>query len=225
MTRNSPLLDGLLTEVKQQVLAAIFLFPDRSWYLHELARHLKIPVSSVQHQLGVFVAAHLLTRRKDGNRVYYQADRSCPIFLPLAEILWKTAGLADVVRDALKPLAAKISVAFIYGSVGSGEERASSDVDLMIIGRAALSEIADVLRPAEEKVEREINATVYTVQEFLKKVKEGHHFLTSVLDKELLFIHGTADDLAKLIERPASQTAQDKPGGSSRPARRRRTRP
>src|ERR1700738_2853965 len=107
--------------------------PDRPWYLHELARHLKIPVSTVQHELGVFVAARLLTRRKDGNRVYFQADRSCPIFRPLAAILWKTAGLADVVRAALSPLAASINVAFIYGSVASKKEGASSDVDLMII--------------------------------------------------------------------------------------------
>ncbi len=221
MLRTSPLLDGLLTKVKQQVLAATLLQPDRPWYLHELARHLRVPVSSVQHELGVFVAAGLLTRRADGNRVYYQADRACPISRPLSEILWKTTGLADLVRDALKPLAAKIDVAFIYGSVAAEEEHASSDVDLMIVGRAALSEIAAVLPPIEDRIGRSINPTVYTTQEFLRKLKAGHHFLTSVLDKELLFVHGTADHLAKLTGRPPGPPSQDRAVRAPRPASRR----
>ncbi len=221
MVRRSPLLDGVLSKVKQQVLAATFLQPDRPWYLHELARHLTIPPSSIQHELAVFVASGLLTRRKDGNRVYYQADRTCPIFRPLSEILLKTAGLADVLREALKPLAARLDVAFIYGSIAAQEERSSSDVDLMVIGGALLSDIAGVLGSAEETIGREINPSVYTTQEFLKKLKEGHHFLTSILEKELLFVHGTPDNLAKLTGRSTSSATQDKRRRTSRPARRR----
>jgi predicted nucleotidyltransferase len=194
----------------------------RSWYLHELAKHLRVPPSSVQHELRLFASVGILTRKVDGNRVYYQADQSSSVFRALAEVLRKTSGLADVVRDALKPLAVKLEVAFIYGSVVAGEERASSDVDLMIIGRAPLSEIAGVLRAAEDEVGRNINPTVYTAQEFLKKTKAGHHFLTSVLEKELLFVYGTADDLAELTGRANGEAAQNEPGRVARSSRRRR---
>ena len=222
MDRTKGLLDALTTRVKQRVLSATLLHPERSWYLHELAKHLHIPPSSVQHELRIFASAGLLTRKKHGNRVYYQADQSSPVFRPLAEVLRKTSGLADVVRDALKPLAAELQVAFIYGSVAAGEEKASSDVDLMIVGRAPLSEIAGVLRAAEDEVGRDINPTVYTTQEFLKKIKEGHHFLTSVLEKELLVVHGTAGDLAKLAGRSIGQAAQNQSDRVARSSRRRR---
>jgi predicted nucleotidyltransferase len=222
MDRTTSLLDALTTCGKQRVLSATLLHPERSWYLHELAKHLRIPVSSVQHELRLFASVGILTRKVDGNRVYYQADQRSPVFRALAEVLLKTSGLADVVRDALKPLAAKLEVAFIYGSVVAGEERASSDVDLMIIGRAPLSEIAGILRGAEDEVGRNINPTVHTTQEFLKKTKAGQHFLTSVLEKELLFVYGTAHDLAKLTGRPDGEAAQNEPIRVARSPRSRR---
>jgi predicted nucleotidyltransferase len=222
MDRTTPLLDALTTRLKQRVLSATLLHPERSSYLHELAKHLHVPASSVQHELRLFASVGILTRKVDGNRVYYQADQSSPIFRALSEVLRKTSGLADVVRDALKPLAVKLEVAFIYGSVVAGEERATSDVDLMIVGRAPLSEIAGVLRAAEEEVGRSINPTVYTSREFLKKIRAGHHFLTSVLERELLFVHGTADDLAELTGRSNGEAALSEPGRVARSSRRRR---
>jgi predicted nucleotidyltransferase/DNA-binding HxlR family transcriptional regulator len=223
MDRTQPILDALTTRAKQRVLSATLLHPERSWYLHELAKHLQISPSTLQHELRLFSAAGLLKRTQHGNRVYYQADRNSPVFRPLAEVLIKTSGLVDVVKHALKPLAVALDVAFIYGSVAAGEEGASSDVDLMIIGRASLSDVAAALPEAEKEIGREINPTVYTTKEFLKNVKEGHHFLTSVLQKELLFVNGTSDDLAKLTGRTVSEAPQDKREGASRSLRRRRT--
>jgi len=40
-----------------------------------------------------------------------------------------------VLADALKPAAAKITWAFVYGSIASGHEQSDSDIDLMIIGK------------------------------------------------------------------------------------------
>ena len=90
--------------------------------MHELAKHLHIAPSSVQHELRLFASAGLLTRREHGNRVYYQADTNSPVFRALAGLLLRTAGLAEVLKTALKPLVSKLDLAFIYGSVASGEE-------------------------------------------------------------------------------------------------------
>jgi len=135
--------------------------------------------------------------------VAFQADRTCPIFPDLSRMLEKTAGLADVVRFALAPLASKIEIAFIYGSVASREERSSSDVDLMIVGKANLADLAVVIRPLEEELGRSVNVSVYTTQEFRKRRNERNHFLSSVLKTELLFIVGRPDDLARFADRTA----------------------
>ena len=224
MERTSPVMDVLLPKTKQHLLSAILLQPDRSWYLRELARHLHVPSSSLQRELAQFVEAGIVAKRQDGNRVYFQADRTCPIFQELSKMLTKTVGLADLVRNALTPLKAKIDLAFIYGSVASSEERSSSDVDLMLVGKATLADLAVVLRSLEEQLGRSVNTTVYTSHEFLKRISEKNHFLSSVLKTELLFIFGTSDDLARLTERAKDTSSYDQPAGDSRSPRRRRAR-
>lgn len=203
MKRTSPVLDALLPQTRQHLLSAILLQPERSWYLSELARRLHVPPSSLQRELAQFSEAGIVTRRLDGNRVYFQADPTCPIFPDLSRMLAKTAGLADVVRSALAPLRSRIEIALIYGSIASRQERSSSDVDLMIIGKADLAALALVLRPLEEELGRSVNVSVYTILEFRKRLKERNHFLSSVLKTELLFILGKPDDLTRLANRAA----------------------
>jgi hypothetical protein len=221
--RRSGLLDSLTTRTKQRLLAATVLDPDREWYLLELARQLGVPPSSIQRDLAGFVQAGVLRRRSHGNRVYFRADTDCPIFTELRSVLLKTAGLVEVLREALAPLSAKIELAFVYGSIASSEEHSTSDVDLMVVGGAKLSDIASKLRRAEAQTGRNINPTVYTGQEFARKVGERSHFLTTVLQKEILFVHGGKGDLDRLARGPAREAPQNKPRGVAGSSRRRRT--
>lgn len=202
MERKSPIADVLLGKTKQNLLSAILLQPERSWYLSEVARYLQVPPSSLQRELAQFVESGIVVKRQDGNRVYFQADRTCPVFEELFGLLTKTVGLADLVRDALTPFQDRIELAFIYGSVATSRERSSSDVDLMLVGEATLAEVAFPVRELESRLGRVVNLTVYTSLEFAKRVAEKNHFLTAVLETELLFILGTANDLARLVKRP-----------------------
>jgi len=109
--------------------------------------------------LAQFVEAGIVARRQDGNRVYYQADRSCPLFQELSQILARAVGPVDVVRSALVPLGSRIELAFIYGSIAASEERSSSDVDLMVIGQVSLADLAVTLRLLEEQLGRNVHPT------------------------------------------------------------------
>ncbi|MCX6605177.1 MAG: ArsR family transcriptional regulator [Acidobacteria bacterium] len=207
MERRSPAVDVLLAKTKQRLLSAVLLQPNRAWYLSELARHLNVPPSSVQRELTQFVRAGIFAKRQDGNRVYFQADPTCPIFPELSSILTKTVGLADVVRQALAPLATELDLAFIYGSIATSKEHSSSDVDLMLIGAATLADLAIPLRSLESSLARSVNPTVYSTEEFRRRVAAKNHFLLSVLETKLLFILGTDNDLARLIELAKSSAA------------------
>src|SRR5215813_13177005 len=127
-------LDALFPRIRQAILVATVLHPDRWWYLSDLAKHLGVRPSSLQRELATLVEAGILQRREDGNRVYFQANPDCPFLSELQGLLVKTAGIVDVLRETLAPFAKRIDWAFIYGSVARAEELASSDVDLMIIG-------------------------------------------------------------------------------------------
>jgi len=195
--RNVRPLDALLPKTRQGVLAAVLLQPEKAWYISELAQRMGVPPSSLQRELHDLAKAGILKTHRQGRMAYYQANAESPIFSDLRGLLLKTAGLVDVLADALKPVAKKISLAFVYGSIASGSERADSDIDLMVIGAVSPMELALPLRRARELLGREINPTVYTAAEFGRKRSTKDHFLTRVLEAPKLFVLGKRDELEK----------------------------
>ncbi len=98
-------------------------------------------------------------------------------------------------------MASEIQIAFVYGSVARRQERANSDVDLMVLGNAPFGEVVSALGPAQKALGREINPTVFSVSEFRSKLAAGNHFLRSVMKEKKLFVLGTENELAKLASK------------------------
>jgi DNA-binding transcriptional ArsR family regulator len=194
--RTSPSVNALFPKTRQSILAATFGEPRRWWYMRELARHLRLTPSSLQRELASLVRGGILHQRREGKHVYFQAATESPIFEELQGLILKTVGLADVIRDVLRPLAGRIQWAFIYGSVARSEERSASDVDLMIIGQVGLADVSSPLRKAERRINRAVNPTTYTGDEFAAKLKSDNHFIGTVLHSKKLFIMGEPGEFA-----------------------------
>ena len=195
MRKNVPALDSLFPSVRQGVLAATLTRPDKWWYLSELAQFLHTRPSSLQRELISLEQSGILQQRKDGRRTYFKAETRSPIFRELRSIFEKTVGLIPTLRVALRSFDNKIICAFVYGSIARREEGATSDVDLMVIGSVGLADLAPTLAKVEKRLGREVNVTDYSVEEFRKKVTEGDHFLTTVLNGSVQFVKGEQRDL------------------------------
>ena len=166
----SSLATFLLGQTRSGVLSALLLHPDASLHVRELARLTGASPGSLHRELRALSAAGLLLRREIGRQVHYQADVQCPVFGELAGLLRKTAGLVDVLRMALAPVAEQVESAFVYGSMVNGKEHAHSDVDVMIVGSIAFGAAVRALLPAQEQLRREINPTVFSTAEFARKL-------------------------------------------------------
>jgi DNA-binding transcriptional ArsR family regulator len=196
--RNSRSLDALLPRTRQGILAALLVRPDRAWYVSELARRMNVPSSSLQRELQNLTQAGILKSHRQGRMAYFRANADSPLFPDLRGLLIKTAGLVDVLADALRPLAAKLQIVFVYGSIAAGRERSDSDIDIMVIGPISPPELALTLRRARDLLGREVNPTIYTPAEFARKRATKDHFLTRVLDKPKLFVIGNSHDLGQI---------------------------
>ena len=190
------LIDVLFPKIRQGILAATLMHPERWWYMSDLARHLKVTPSSLQRELNSLFKAGILERRREGRQVYYRPDADCPILPELKGIMVKTLGLVEVLQQALKPFAKLIEYSFVFGSIARSEELGHSDIDLMIVSCLGLSEIAPEINKAEEQLGRSINPVVYTQEELAKKTQEANLFLQKVFGEEKLFVIGRQDDLA-----------------------------
>lgn len=192
------IINSLFPQTRSKVLATLLLSPKKWWYLRDLAKHLSLSPSSLQREMASLTNSGILENRKDGNRVYYRANQSCPILKELQGIMIKTNGIKDVLVDFLEKYSKKVKFAFIYGSIARNEELSESDVDLMIIGDLSLTTIGTKLTQIEEKINREINPTIYFENEFVKKTKDNH-FLKDVVSNKKIFIIGNDEEFKKFI--------------------------
>jgi predicted nucleotidyltransferase len=197
-TTKKTAIEWLLPEVRKKVLALLLTSPQQSWHLRDIARKTGSAIGTVQRELAGLAQAEIIIRRKDGNRTYYQANTGCPILPELSGLLRKTAGLADVLKNALKPLSKKIKAAFVFGSFAANSARTGSDVDLLVIGSCSFGEVAAAVGKAQDKLGREVNPSVYPIDEFRKKATAGHHFIKTVLAGPKIFLIGNENELERL---------------------------
>ena len=102
----------LLPEYRRRVLGLLLLHPDDALHGREIARRAGLPAGTVTRELVKLADAGLLQRERRGNQQIYSANKAHPIFAELASILRKTSGLADVLIDALAPVADQLRAAF-----------------------------------------------------------------------------------------------------------------
>lgn len=190
--------DALFTKTQQRVLALLYGTPDKSFYTNEIMRWADMGRGTVRRELDRLVSAGILSVTPTGNQNHYQAKPDNPIYSELLGIVRKTFGVADVVRQALKPLNSRIALAFIYGSIAKGTGARMSDIDLMLVGEGLVyGDVMDVLMPLEESLQRSVNPTIYTSADFSSKLNQNHSFLVRVMEQPRLMIRGAIDDFGK----------------------------
>lgn len=204
------LVETLFGAYRRRILGLLLLRPDESFYVREIARLIGVPAGSLHRELTLLANAGLLARTTSGNQVRYQVDHACPIREELTGIFRKTTGLADVLRDALAPIAARVRLAFVFGSVAQGKERAGSDIDVLVVGSVSFSVVVEAMSLAAERLRRDINPVVMTKSAFDTKLANRDRFLSRILREPKIFLVGDASDL--------EESAQDRPaqGASAR---------
>ena len=203
--RSTPLVHQSLSsllfpEYRRRVLGLLLLRPDEALHGREIARRTGLPAGTITRELGKLAEVGLLKREKRGNQQVYSANTGGRIYTELASILRKTSGLADVLVQALSPMAHKLRVAFVFGSVAQGRETSGSDIDVLLIGDLSFRQVVELLHPTQAVLGREVNAKVFTENEFSAKA-HVEPFLANVLAKPKLFLIGNARDVEELAGR------------------------
>lgn len=136
---------GLLAEIlssniRAEIFRNLFGIEKQSLHLREIERRTGFAVGTVQQEIKKLQRLDIITRIKDGNRINYKANTNHPLYPEIRNLVLKTSGLADVLKTALST-EAKIKIAFVFGSFARKEEKAASDVDLMVIGDIGLRKL------------------------------------------------------------------------------------
>jgi predicted nucleotidyltransferase len=189
--------EWLFPRARWVILKSLFSSPGAELHVKELIRQAGGGSANVQDELRRFAEAGLLYRTEVGNQVRYRANTDHPLYAELRSIVLKTAGLVDVLREAVAGTSG-IRVAFVYGSVAKGEDRPDSDIDLLVVGTLSFRKLVSGLATAQESLGRELNPSLYSTSEFREKIAADDHFLGRVLEGPRLFVVGDENDLRRL---------------------------
>lgn len=187
----------LSSRVRAEIFRLLFGVHAAELHMRELEREAGCTIGPVQSELKKLLGLQLVVSRRSGNRLYYRANKDHPLYPEIRSLVLKSSGLCDYLAECLNPRD-DIALAFVFGSIAAGNEGAASDIDLMVIGDIGLRALAGLLADFRSSIGREVNPHVFSREEFMRRRKEGEHFIFSVLASPRLFVKGTERDLTEM---------------------------
>jgi predicted nucleotidyltransferase len=187
----------LSSKARAEIFRILFGTDDAALYLRELERRSGFSAGTVQQELKRLHRLDLIGQHRDGNRLYYHANREHPLFPEIRNMVLKTVGLADLLGETLRK-SPGIRIAFIFGPLARDEEKAQSAVDLMIVGDDGPGRVAALLSSLFDRTGREIRPRVLTEDEFRKRREEREHLVSRALLEPKRFVIGNEEDLRSL---------------------------
>ncbi len=182
------------SKTRKALFRLFFTNPQSEYYLRELERVLDIPVSMIRKELLHLEEAGIFASSRKGNLVYFFLNKSYPLFEEMKSMVSKTIGIKGLLKDAITGIKG-VEIAFIYGSFAKNEENAKSDIDLFIRGKINEDRLITEIGRLEKILKREINYSLYSNSDFVKKKKEKDPFILDLLDSPKIFLVGDKNDL------------------------------
>lgn len=178
------------SETRVKILSLFIVNSGNRYYLREIIKLISAPLRAVQRELLKLESIGLLTKKNEGNRVYYQIDSTHFIFPDLKNLILKTVGFGDILKNSFLQ-EKEIELAFVYGSYAENKETYKSDIDLFVVGTISGKKLQTLLRKSTQTYGRRINPIIFSPAEFKRKM--AGHFISSVLKKPKILLKGNLD--------------------------------
>lgn len=183
-----PLLPLLRSRVQGDLLALLYLHPDRDYSLTEAAALVGASVKAVHTEASRLIAAGFVSDSRRGNVRLLRAVTDSPVSRPLTDLLAVTYGPLAVLNDLLADVDG-VSLAFIYGSWAArylGEPGpVPGDVDVLVVGTTDRDELDEIARAAQDRLGRPVNVRRVRPAAWASP-DPADAFLTSVRERPLV---------------------------------------
>ena len=176
------------SDVRRAALQHFFARPGVEDHVRAVARAIERDPTAVARELDRLQQAGILASSRRGRLRIYRLATSA-LVEELRPLVQKTVGVEARLADALRGVPG-IRQALIFGSYARGTERATSDVDLRVIGEPDPEQLWQGVLAAERDLGRDVNVTEYTGREFEKLRRKRGSFVASVLEGPVIQLLG-----------------------------------
>ncbi len=171
-----------ISEVRINVLKLMLTNPDEQYHVRAIVRAVDAEINAVRRELKRLEEVDLLTSRRSSNRLYYRVNASNVYYPELLAMVAKDMGLAKDVIENTKQLG-DIKFAMLSTDFLRGRGSTVLDVDMFIVGKPNLSFLKTIIERAQEDLEKEINYSVMTLEEFNYRKRTNDQFINKVLSQ------------------------------------------
>src|SRR5215469_18917643 len=159
-TPSPPLLPLLRSRAQGDLLALLYLHPERDYSLTEAADLIGVRVKTVHTEASRLVAVGFVADSRRGNVRLLRAVSDTPVSRPLTDLLAVTYGPLPVLTDLLAGVEG-VTHAFIYGSWAArylGEAGpVPGDVDVLVVGTIDPDDLDEIARTAQSRLGRPVD--------------------------------------------------------------------
>lgn len=186
---------SLRSELRRRVLTFFYVNRAARVYVRQLAVALDADSTNVSRELARLELEGFLRSETEGRQRYYSVNRDYPYLKPVFALLQGSVGIQPTLKHALLTVNG-IESAWLFGSFAKNEADASSDIDLLIVGKSDQTQLAAEVRKTEKTLRREINYTILTRKELKRRLRKGDAFIADIWNGKRIELIGKDDDKA-----------------------------
>jgi hypothetical protein len=145
------------------LLLKLFLNPEISCYLRELAREFGLAPNALKEELDNLSKAGYLDKEQRGHSIFYQANKRHPFFPEISSIVKKYYGIDKIIEQIVNDIG-KIDAVYALDDYAMGRD--SGLIDVLIVGDVNMDKIQGLRPNLEKEIKRKIRVLVMGAQEF-----------------------------------------------------------
>lgn len=150
------------SKTRIKLLLKFFLNSNNSSYLRGLESEFGESSNAIRLELNRFEDAGLLLSENKGNKKYFQANRSHPLFKDIHSILLKFTGLDKIVEKVVSNLG-DLEQVYLSGDLAKGMN--SEVIDLVFIGDIDKEYLFSIIGKAENISNKKIKYLLFNSKE------------------------------------------------------------
>jgi len=188
--------DFMISKTRAKIMELFFSQPDSLFYIREIQRLAKEEVNAVRRELERMAGYGLLKMEERGNRSYYFLNKNYTYFTELTQMVAKSQGLGKKIRQQLTKLG-KIKYVMFSGKYIHSRRSHPDEVDMLVIGEVVLPELQLLIKEEQDRIGREINYTVFSLEEFEFRKSRRDPFIMEILYSSRVMVVGNDVEFAR----------------------------
>lgn len=183
-----------ISKVRIRILEKYMLNIKANYHVRGLVRELGEEINAVRRELLNLKDAGILKSVKDGNKIVYTLDKSCPIIWELRAIFFKESDLGKLLYSRLSQVDG-ITVAIVTENLFKGKHDQTTDLDMLFIGDMKIKELTSTMNTLEKELGKVIKYAAMKAEDYEFGRRKKDPILMNALLNDKIIVIGKDTDL------------------------------